>query len=323
MNFYVKSILGFVISLVLMLIVMPFYIKSLKKHNINQEVSEYALEEYKQKEKTPIMGGLLFVLIPSIVFCIIDFKALSEASTLMVLLSYVLYCLVGFLDDYLIIFRRDNNGLSPKLKLLMELVFAILVFIIFRNSLSFEIAVPFIHKAIKLSALIFLPLIIIMYLGESNAVNFTDGMDGLCAGVSSISLIGYLVILAVCKEYNVFILVSCIIGGLFGYLKFNYHPAQIFMGDSGSIALGGLFSAIALITNSEIALLFIGGTFLGEMFCVCLQQISVRLFHKRVFAYTPIHYAFVIKGHKETTVVKRFYLLTLILVVIGVLIGLL
>ncbi len=320
MDFYLVALLGLALSFGGVYFLMPPYIKMLKQHNINQEVSEYALEEYKTKGKTPIMGGLLFVVIPVIVYLVINGRNLSDSSSLMVLCSYVLFCIVGFSDDILIILRKDNNGLSPKIKLIMEFIFAILLFIIFKDNLSFKIDVPIIKTTINLSWFIYLPLIILMYLGEANAVNFTDGMDGLCAGVSTISLLAYLLILYLTTKYNVFILVSCIIGGLLAYLVYNHFPAKIFMGDSGSLALGGLFASIALISNSEIALLLIGGVFLIEMICVCLQQISVRVFHKRIFSYTPIHYAFVLKGHKETVVVKRFYLLALILSVIGILV---
>lgn len=323
MDFYLVALLGLVLSFAGVYFLMPPYIKMLKQHNINQEVSEYALDEYKNKNKTPIMGGLLFVLVPVIVYLVINGRNLNDSSSSMSLCSYILFCIVGFSDDILIILRRDNNGLSPKIKLIMEFVFAILIFIIFKDTLSFKIDIPIIKSTINLSWFIYLPLIILMFLGEANAVNFTDGMDGLCAGVSTISLLAYLVILYLTTKYNTFILVSCVIGGLLAYLVYNHFPAQIFMGDSGSLALGGLFSSIALISNSEIALLLIGGVFLIEMICVCLQQISVRLFHKRIFAYTPIHYAFVLKGHKETTVVSRFYLLALLLGIIGVLVAVL
>ncbi len=323
MDFYLIALLGLVLSFVVVFIIMPKYIRMLKLHNINQEVSEYALEEYKTKAKTPIMGGLLFVIVPIIVYLIINFKGIKDQNSLMVLLSFFLFCLVGFLDDLLIIIRKNNEGLSPKVKLIMEFFFAIIIFFIFRKNLSFDIYIPFVKDNIHLAWYIYLPLIILMYLGEANAVNFTDGMDGLCAGVSTISLLGFIVILFFKQQYNTFILVSCIIGGLLAYLHYNKYPAKIFMGDSGSLALGGLFSAIALTSNSEIILLLIGGTFLIEMFCVCLQLTCVKLFHKRVFAYTPIHYAFVLKGHKETKVVTNFYLLTLILTIIGVVVGLL
>ena len=322
MDFYLIALLGFILSYALVFFLMKPYIKILRAHNINQEVSEYALDEYKAKAKTPIMGGLLFVLIPLIVFMIVDTKALSDRPCLLVLVSYFLYCMVGFIDDILIIVRKDNNGLSPSVKLIMEFFFAIIIFILFRDVLTFSIRIPFLNTAINLRWFIYLPLIIMMYLGEANAVNFTDGMDGLCAGVSLIGLIGFAVLTYIYNQYNIFIFILCVAGGLIAYLCYNFYPAKIFMGDSGSLALGGLFASLGLVTNSEIALLIIGGVFVIEMFCVCLQLTSVKLFKRRVFAYTPIHYAFVLKGKKETSVVIGFYILAFVLCVIGVFIGL-
>ncbi len=322
MDFYLICILGLVLSFVLVYFLMIPYIDILKQHNINQEVSEYALDEYKAKAKTPIMGGLLFVLVPILVFLLINANALKETSLLIVLLSYFLFCLVGFLDDILIIVRKDNNGLSPRIKLIMEFVFISLLLIIFKDSLTYSVNIPFINGGLTFKWYIFIPLVVLMFLGEANAVNFTDGMDGLCAGVSAISLLGFVILLFVQKQYNLVIFVLCVIGGLLAYLKYNHFPAKIFMGDSGSLALGALFSSIALVSNNEIILLFIGGVFLIEMFCVCLQLSFVKLFKKRIFSYTPIHYAFVLKGHKETKVVHGFYLATLILTIIGVILGL-
>lgn len=322
MDFYLICILGLVLSFVLVYFLMIPYIDILKQHNINQEVSEYALDEYKAKAKTPIMGGLLFVLVPILVFLLINANALKETSLLIVLLSYFLFCLVGFLDDILIIARKDNNGLSPRIKLIMEFVFISLLLIIFKDSLTYSVNIPFINGGLTFKWYIFIPLVVLMFLGEANAVNFTDGMDGLCAGVSVISLLGFVILLFVQKQYNLVIFVLCVIGGLLAYLKYNHFPAKIFMGDSGSLALGALFSSIALVSNNEIILLFIGGVFLIEMFCVCLQLSFVKLFKKRIFSYTPIHYAFVLKGHKETKVVHGFYLATLILTIIGVILGL-
>lgn len=322
MDFYLICILGLVLSFVLVYFLMIPYIDILKQHNINQEVSEYALDEYKAKAKTPIMGGLLFVLVPILVFLLINANALKETSLLIVLLSYFLFCLVGFLDDILIIVRKDNNGLSPRIKLIMEFVFISLLLIIFKDSLTYSVNIPFINGGLTFKWYIFIPLVVLMFLGEANAVNFTDGMDGLCAGVSVISLLGFVILLFVQKQYNLVIFVLCVIGGLLAYLKYNHFPAKIFMGDSGSLALGALFSSIALVSNNEIILLFIGGVFLIEMFCVCLQLSFVKLFKKRIFSYTPIHYAFVLKGHKETKVVHGFYLATLILTIIGVILGL-
>ena len=321
MDFYFVALIGFFLTLILMCLTMPIYIKTLKNHHISQAVSQYALDEYKNKQKTPIMGGLLFVIIPFIVYLLIDAVNRFNMISLMIMASYLLFCLVGFLDDILIILRGNNDGLSPKTKLIMEFVFVCLIYLIFRNYIPHDIHIPFTQIVVNVPWYIFLPFMILLYLAEANAVNFTDGMDGLCAGVSFIALLPILIIAFLKGYLSLFLLMICILAGLIGYLFFNFHPAKIFMGDSGSLALGALFTALALVLNIEIALFVIGGVFVIEMFCVCLQQIAVRLFHKRVFSYTPIHYAFTLKGMKETKVVLMFYILQLILSIAGFIIG--
>lgn len=322
MNITLISILGFVLSLLLTVIVMPLFIKALKSHNINQSVSEYALDEYKKKDKTPIMGGLIFVVVPIIVYMIINRNAFSSPSTNMIIISFISFCLVGFADDMMIILKHNNEGLSPRFKLICELIITVIIFFIFKNSLSLCIDIPFTNGGVTLVWFIFLPFMVLLYTAEANAVNFTDGMDGLCAGVSFIALIAFAVICYIAKEFNSFVFILCIMGGLVGYLFFNFHPAKIFMGDSGSLALGALFASLAITLNKEIALFIIGGVFVWEMFCVCLQLTWVKLFHKRVFSYTPIHYAFVLKGKKEVHVVLMFYCLAIILMLIGLFVGL-
>lgn len=321
MSYLLKGILGFVLSIALLMIVMPFFISFLKKRNINQVTSEYALDEYKQKIKTPIMGGLLFVVLPIIVYSLCNRIGLTDRKVLFVLLSFVLYCTVGFIDDVLVIIRQDNEGLSPKTRLLMELVYVIVLFVLFRDIISMQVSIPFTTIGIDVPWFIFLPFMALLYMAEANAVNFTDGMDGLCAGVSFISLIPFVLYTIIYSEFNLLILLLCILGGILAYLYFNHHPAMIFMGDSGSLALGALFSSLAIVFDKTIALFVIGGVFVLEMFCVVVQQLSVRLFHKRVFSYTPIHYAFVIKGHKETKIVSGFYIVALVFSIIGFIIG--
>ena len=314
-------VIGFALSTTLILLLMPVFIKLLKKKNINQITSEYALDEYKNKEKTPIMGGLLFVVIPVIVFILINKNIFVDKKILFVVLSFVSYCFIGFLDDMLVIKRNNNEGLSPITRLAMEFGFVVVLYLIFKDVIPTYITIPFIKANIELPIYIFLPFISLLYMAEANAVNFTDGMDGLCAGVSFIALVPFFIIAYMKNDIDIALLIICVFGGLIGYLYFNRHPAKIFMGDSGSIALGALFSSLAIVENQTIALFIIGGIFVAEMFCVCLQQVSVRLFHKRVFSYTPIHYAFVIKGIKETKIVYGFYIAAIVLAAIGLFIG--
>ena len=316
-----RYLIGLLLSAGMMILLMPKFITYLKSRNINQVTSEYALQEFKEKEKTPIMGGLLFVVVPIIVYVIIYFKGLADRRLLFVLLSYVLYCSVGFIDDCLVISSHSNEGLSPITRLVMEFGYALILFIVFRDVIPMQVTIPFLKISIPLRWYIFVPFMLLLYMAEANAVNFTDGMDGLCAGVSFIGLVAFFILSLICRQHSIALFIACIMGGLLGYLKFNFKPAKIFMGDSGSLALGALFASLGIVLDQTIALFFIGGIFVVEMACVLIQQISVRVFHKRVFSYTPIHYAYVIKGVPETKVVEGFYLAEMIVALIGLLLG--
>ena len=160
-----------------------------------------------------------------------------------------------------------------------------------------------------------------MFAGASNAVNLTDGMDGLSSGVSIIALIPYLVITLKQEKIGLAIFVVCLIGALLGYLYYNKKPARVFMGDTGSLALGGVLAALAMITKTELLLILIAGVPVIETLCVMIQIGSVKIRHKKVFPYTPIHYAFRIKGMPEVSIVRMFWLAEAILAGIGLLIG--
>ena len=313
--------LAFVLSFALMCFIMPHYISLLKRAGANQNVSEYALKDFKEKGKTPIMGGLLFVLIPSFIVLIINPSIIKDHKALVIILSYISFCLIGFADDILILLRHNNDGLAPKLKLILQFVFAAIIYFIFKDVFDSNIRLPF--TSITLNFGIIYPFfLVLLYAAEANAVNFTDGMDGLCAGVSAIALIAFFIIALTYGEDNIAIIIIAIIASLLGYLVFNHYPAKIFMGDSGSLALGALFASLGLILKQEVALFFIGGVFVYEMFCVCLQLTSVILFHKRIFSYTPIHYAFRLKGIPEKRIINYFYLLSAICATVGLFIAL-
>ena len=313
---YVRLILAFIISLILVLIGMPKLIDYLKKISFNQTVSEYSLKEYKEKAKTPTMGGILFIVVPIIVTLFLAKGVLADLKMIVILLSLAGYGLIGFIDDYIIVIKRDNEGLRPKQKFIMQLLLAIIFFIIYRNNVSLDITIPIIKVVLPLSWLYSI-LVFFMFTGASNAVNLTDGMDGLAAGCSFISYIAFLIIALCMKEYQVAIFISSLLGALLGYLHYNVSPAKIFMGDTGSLALGAGFAAIAMVLKQELLLIIIGGVFVWETLCVIIQISSVKIRKKRVFKYTPIHYSFVLDGISEKRVVRSFWLLSLICAVIG------
>ncbi len=318
---YLKLFIAFTLSLSLILILMPSLINYLKSISFNQTVNEYALQEYKEKAKTPTMGGILFVLIPVIVTLIMDIEAFTDLDTFIVMMAYVAYGLIGFLDDYLIVVRRNNDGLKAKYKFILQLILAIVFFILYVQNNDLVIIIPIIKYDLYLGFL-YPFLIFIMFTGSSNAVNLTDGMDGLAAGCMVFALIPFIIFSVLYKNTALSILLVSILGSLIGYLKYNITPAKVYMGDTGSLALGALLAATAMVLKSEVLLIIVGGVFIWETLCVIIQISSVKLRGKRVFRYTPIHYSFVLDGMSEKSVVKSFWLLSAICCVVGLVIGL-
>lgn len=315
-----KMVLGFVISLVLTLIFLPMLIAFLHKINYEQSVSEYALEEYKNKKKTPIMGGIGFVLIPILVTIVLNINCLKNMDCILVFLAFIGYGLIGFIDDFIIAIKHDNGGLKASHKFLMQLILAVVFYFLYQSHVSVEITIPFFKTVIPLGIL-YMPLVLFMFTGASNAVNLTDGMDGLAAGCSFLSLSPFVLFAIQQQEMDIALFIVCLMGSLLGYLKYNMHPADIFMGDTGSLALGGVLAALALVLKQEIALVVIGGVFVFETLCVIIQISSVKIRHKRVFRYTPIHYSFVIGGMKEEKVVLMFWMMALLCAILGFFIG--
>ena len=314
-------IAGFSISLILVLVLMPSFINFLKKLSFRQTVSEYALDDDKKKAGTPIMGGILFIVIPVLVSAIATIRSFNDLSIWIVMLAFVGYGLIGFVDDYLIAVKKNNDGLSPKQKFGLQLVLAVLFFFLYRSHADLSIALPFVSHPVNLGWGYFI-LVVLMFTGSSNAVNLTDGMDGLAAGVSILALLPYVVICAVQGRSSLAVFVTSLIGGLLGYLYYNKKPAKVFMGDTGALALGGVLAGLAMITKTELLLIVIAAVPVIETLCVIIQQVSVRTGHGRVFPYTPIHYAFRIKGMPEKNIVRMFWAAEAVFALIGLLIWL-
>lgn len=316
-----KLVIGFCVSLTIVMLVMPRFIEYLKKLSFKQSVSEYALEDDKKKAGTPIMGGILFIIVPVVVTLIAFPQSISDINIWIIILAFVGYGLIGFIDDYLIAVKKNNNGLSPLQKFTMQVILAILFFFIYRIHGDLMITLPFSKTTVTLGWWYFL-LVLFMFAGSSNAVNLTDGMDGLSSGVTIIALIPYAIISYVQQKYTVLMFVLCLIGALLGYLYYNKKPARVFMGDTGALALGGVLAALAMVTKTELSLILIAGIPVIETLCVIIQQVSVRTVHKRVFPYTPIHYAFRIKGMPEVNIVRMFWVVEAIFACIGLFVAL-
>ena len=317
---FLKMILGFALSLGLTLILMPKLIAFLHKVSYKQSVSEYSLDSFKQKAKTPTMGGVGFVIIPIIALFIIYPKAYLNYEIMILIFAYLAYGLIGFIDDFIIVIKKNNKGLKASYKFLMQLVVAMVFYYFYKDYTSTDVIIPFVKIVLPLGSF-YAIFAFIMFTAESNAVNLTDGMDGLAAGTSFLAFSPFVLFAVQMQKFEVATLILCIMGSLLGYLKFNVFPAKIFMGDTGSLALGGFLAACAMVLKQELALLIIGGVFLWETLCVVIQISSVKLFKRRVFKYTPIHYSFVISGMKEQKVVLMFWMIGAVFAILGFVIG--
>ncbi|EFC05310.1 phospho-N-acetylmuramoyl-pentapeptide-transferase [Bulleidia extructa W1219] len=301
--------MAFYLSSALVLVLMPKFIQYLKKVSIQQTESEYALEK---KTGTPIMGGLLFNLVVVVVTLVFSVGK-KDLTLWMLILGVIGFGMIGFVDDMTIVLKRNNVGLKARTRLAIEAVLA-LVMILLLSCLN---GLDYLKGSSWIGYLFFLSITLLMFMGSTNAVNLTDGMDGLAGGVSLIAFLAYF-IYAVQKQLPVIaIFCAAMMGALFGYLFFNHKPAKVFMGDTGSLALGGSLATIAFITHTEWAFILIAGIPVLEALSVMIQIGSVKLCHRRVFPYTPIHYSFKIWGLKEVQVVYLFWLLEFMFAMMG------
>lgn len=313
-------LLAFGISLVATLVVMPILIPFLHKIKFGQSVREEGPKSHMVKTGTPTMGGCVFVLLPILIMLVLNPKAFASMEMLIVVLAYVGYALIGFIDDFLIVVKKNNDGLKPSVKFLMQSVLAIIFYLIYRAIAETTIQIPVLHMTMELGILYFV-LIFIMFTAESNAVNLTDGLDGLSAGTSLIAIAPFVIFALLQKNNDLAMFLLAVCGSLLGYLRFNLHPAKIFMGDTGSLAIGGLLAASAMILKQEILLVLIGGVFVMELLSVVIQVTSFKLTGKRVFRMAPIHHHFEEGGMKETQVVLMFWCIGFACAAIGLWLG--
>lgn len=311
--------IGFLGSTVLGLILIPI----LKKLHLGQRISAFVGEAHRKKEGTPTIGGLIFI-IPTLVATIglaILGKIPYTANLGIVLLVFIGYACIGFLDDFLSIRRGKNEGLTTYQKLIMQVLIAIGFFYIYmRNGGQTSWVVGTLHIDLEMGWLYGL-FILFVLVGASNAVNLTDGLDGLAGGLSAIAFIAFSLISLMVGFEDIGIFSLILVGSLLGYLIYNTHPAKVIMGDTGSLALGAVMGAIAILTHRELTLLVVAGVFVIETLSVILQTFWVQIFHKKLFLMTPIHHHFEKLGWDENDIVKLFWVAGLLLAMAGIIFG--
>jgi len=295
-------------------------IPTLHKLKFGQAIREEGPSSHQAKAGTPTMGGVIFffsIVSMSVIFAFL-FK-LWSTTVLILLLVFVGYAMIGFLDDILIIIRKQNLGLTSLQKLVGQIVVGVIAYFLLKTTnFSTEVFLPFTSISIDLG--MFYVLFLVFWLvGFSNAVNLTDGLDGLVAGSSTFAFSAFAILALIVGQNDVALVAFVAVGAMIGFLYFNRKPAKVFMGDTGSLALGGLLAMISIVLNMELLLLFIGLIYVIETLSVIIQVTSFKLTGKRVFKMSPLHHHFELSGWSEKKVVTVFWVVALIAAVLSVL----
>ena len=315
--------LGFIFAIITGIIAIPL----LKKINCRQHVSQVIGERHLKKEGTPTMGGIIFIVPVLITLFLLYLRGSIELNHNLIILLFVFlaYAFLGFIDDWLKVKYHNNQGLRISTKFLIQMVIALIFFYIFMKNGG--------EPVLKISSLnLVLPMgwtfglfILFLLVGTSNAVNITDGLDGLCGGLSMIAFVAFGIItwnttwMEGYQEVAIFCFV--LVGALLGFLLFNSNPAKVFMGDLGSLSLGAAMATVAIITRHELSLALIGGVFVVETLSSMIQIIAIRKVHRKVFKMAPLHHHFEQLGYSETDIVKAFYVVGLILAMAAITYG--
>ena len=312
------------LSLLITFVLVPILIPTLKRMKFGQSIREEGPQSHMKKTGTPTMGGLTF-LISIIITSVVAIIFVDHSNPIILLLFVTLgFGLIGFIEDYLIVVKKNNQGLTSKQKFLAQILIAVIFFVLSNvfNLVNFSttLHIPFTDAGIPLS-FAYVIFIIFWQVGFSNAVNLTDGLDGLATGLSIIGFAMYAIMSFVLDAPAIGIFCIIMVFALLGFLPYNLNPAKVFMGDTGSLALGGIFATISIVLNQELSLVFIGFVFVVETLSVMLQVASYKLTKKRIFKMSPIHHHFELCGWNEWKVVTVFWSVGLITGLIGLWIG--
>ncbi|WGS66089.1 phospho-N-acetylmuramoyl-pentapeptide-transferase [Marinitoga aeolica] len=294
----------------------PKYINWARKKQFGQYIRPEGPDLHGYKQGTPTAGGIIFIPVIAILN-FIGFIFLKDVVFLYIAISALLFSFIGFFDDFKSILKKEAMGLTPKGKLILQILFSvILYFLFFKFSSPFKLNIPYIKNTFEINSIIYFILYIFLYTGFSNATNLTDGLDGLAGGTFTISSIFTILIAILSFNAPVYLLFSIVLP-ISIFLIFNAKPAKIFMGDTGSLALGAILSALTTYYHIELFLLFTGFIFIIETLSVIIQVISFKITGKRVFLMSPIHHHFELKKWPEENITFRFIIINLIFSIIA------
>ena len=309
-----KIAIGLVVSFIISIILGPIIIPMLQRLKFGQNIRKEGPQSHLKKAGTPTIGGLIFIISTLIVMVVMRYNPTDEA--MIALYSLLAFGFIGFLDDFLKIVKKQNEGLKAWQKMLLLIIFSTAIAVYGSVNLGTALMIPFIGTKIPLGIL-YIPFVIVYYAGATNAVNLTDGLDGLASTVSILVLTFFGVVSFTMGHESLSVFSFILAGGLLGFLKFNAYPAKVFMGDTGSLAIGGAIATIALILELPLILVIVGGIYVFETISVILQVSSYKLRGKRLFKMAPIHHHFEQEGWSETKIVTVFSIITVLLCVIG------
>lgn len=313
-------IFAFLISAVLEKILIPF----LKKLKVGQSERYDGPRSHLRKQGTPTMGGIVMIIVLAIfliTFCILNINNFEEIKTILAVgLTSIGFGVVGFIDDFKKVVLKNTEGLNPKLKMFGLLIIATTytVFLVKFTNLGTQIRIPFTDILINLPLYIYIPFMIFVMLGTTNAVNLTDGVDGLNGSVSAIMMTALSIISLKLGSESLSMLTSVVAGSCIGFLIYNFHPAKIFMGDTGSIFLGGVLASTAIYLKNPLILVIIAIIPVLETLSDILQVIHFRRTGKRLFKMAPLHHHFELSGWRENRVVAVFSIVTLLASIVGI-----
>lgn len=335
-EFLGATALSLVLAFALTAVLGPMFISWLHKLKYGQEIREEGPAWHQKKSGTPTMGGIMFItgIGASVIINLVLTSVMGNMSAT-VLKALVLFVIalgfgaIGFIDDYIKVVKKRNLGLTAIQKFLLQLAFAAayVVIMYFMDMLKTTVVIPFVKYAVELPLWLYIPFVMFVVVGTVNAVNLTDGLDGLASSVTVVTSLFFAVYAYFCTavaETGVSIFATAITGGLLGFLIFNKYPAKVFMGDTGSLFLGGAVALMAVDMNMHIYLIIVGFVYFAETLSVIMQTAYFKYTKKkygegrRIFKMTPIHHHFEMLGWKETKIVKVFSAVTFVLCVISI-----
>ncbi len=313
-----RVLIGGTAALLICIFLAPKFIEFLRRREFGQHVRDDGPEGHLGKAGTPTMGGIIMLIAVVVPFAILS--SWDDARAVGVFGATLACAALGFVDDYMKIVKRRSLGLRARTKLILLAAISIGLWLLARHALgSSSLRLRYVDYTVNLG--VFYPfLIYLVVAGTTSGVNLTDGLDGLAAGCTAIVLMAYVGITFLSgsgQDIELALLAACLVGACVGFLWFNAFPATIFMGDTGSLGLGGALAGLAVMTQTETLLILIGGIFVIEAVSVLIQIVAFQLFHKRVFLMAPIHHHFELKAWSETKIILRFWIITAIGAAIG------